>query len=456
MSIISNNRRLTSWLSQSDFVIDVRPPSKDSITSTTPSQNDLPSPPTTSKQQPQQQRFLVQLTPSVSSESEDSNEYKYYAKNDIKERKEEEEDTVDDFFQYVHKDQLTQLTNPLTPSDVEMESNPDKPYTRISIPHQPAKRLYPDFDFTMDIDDDYHDSSLNDRLERVGPVTRDKEADAIAEYTNNLPPAELDLDRLLGVGAFILDQNDGLLQDKSMTDLGKASSTHSARYLGLRFDFCVDPPAGADHLRPHYVILREAGGTNFSSNPTLEVYRHSMPAFVPVERLAHRHLNTNASVFARKLREYLVLYNTRRQYFEAALFEHEQRTAGSIETEKDQEQELLPQCVVAFKWNPEYTVIELILVSPLVAGSKKNDDKDGKYDKEEQDEEEEEEEEEEVTLQELTVTCSPKTNLMSVAKLSKIVRPKEDVELLRRLQRGTLTINRLGQVIESWKRSIEQ
>lgn len=101
--------------------------------------------------------------------------------------------------------------------------------------------------------------------------------------------------------------------------------------LGIRFDISL---AGQFSV-PHYVIIRLAPRKSpFSSplrqkqqqnlygepghGPALEIFQHTVPAFLPLHALAQLYLNTNLKVFVRRVRSCLVLYAIRAHVFSSS------------------------------------------------------------------------------------------------------------------------------------------
>ena len=82
--------------------------------------------------------------------------------------------------------------------------------------------------------------------------------------------------------------------------------------LGIRFDISI---AGKFSI-PHYVIIRQSPPTKSSESHRLEIFQHTVPAFLPLKRLEHSYLNSNLKLFVSKVRASLVQYNTRKHTFE--------------------------------------------------------------------------------------------------------------------------------------------
>lgn len=62
--------------------------------------------------------------------------------------------------------------------------------------------------------------------------------------------------------------------------------------LGVRIDVCE---RNGTFVKPYYVLLRrerrvESSSSSSSSSPRLSVFRHTVPAFIPIEKLAQRYL----------------------------------------------------------------------------------------------------------------------------------------------------------------------
>lgn len=84
--------------------------------------------------------------------------------------------------------------------------------------------------------------------------------------------------------------------------------------LGIRFDV---PSSNSVYSVPHYVIIKQAPSSKgYINTKRMEVFQHTIPPFLPLERLARTFLNSNLKVFVRKLRACLVYYTTRRDIFE--------------------------------------------------------------------------------------------------------------------------------------------
>lgn len=340
-----------------------------------------------SDSKPLQHEFIIRVTtpsrvlshsiePEIYTEEQEAEEYVSDVENDV-EDDDEEDDEVDDIFQNIDPQQRRRLAELLP--ETENTSSTTQP-------------------------------SADDTLSAIEPVSITREI--APRY--NLDDLELNLVRLTGVSAFTLDQT-----DRTKYGIDKLQPNV---YLGLRLDFSAGGNR-AETLNPHYMILRKSTPEEPSEKKSavLEIYRHSMPVFVPLQRLADKYLNANIEVFVRKLREYLVLYNARRRLFEDGLRELDRWSSNRTDTPPA----LFPPCVLGMRWNPEYTSITLHIVG--------SQDEDGHGE-----------------VQKLSVICSPRTNRMSAAKLDRIVRQNEDVGLLRRIQKGTLTIDRLGSAIDKW------
>ncbi|ODQ56097.1 hypothetical protein SAICODRAFT_28377 [Saitoella complicata NRRL Y-17804] len=76
--------------------------------------------------------------------------------------------------------------------------------------------------------------------------------------------------------------------------------------IGLRIEVFTQ----AKFTAPHYLILRPTS-TSTSASLSLEVYKHTVPAFIPLAALAKRWLNHDLSIFARELRGQILAHALR-------------------------------------------------------------------------------------------------------------------------------------------------
>jgi hypothetical protein len=126
-------------------------------------------------------------------------------------------------------------------------------------------------------------------------------------------------------------------------ELTASSSAKSGAYmLGIRFDISV----AGQYSIPHYIIIRQKpaykpapgppnkGGTIATIDNDneieileqhdlheLEIFQHTIPAFLPVADLAREHLNTNLRQFAARVRASLVAHALRQHIFSHQLLQ---------------------------------------------------------------------------------------------------------------------------------------
>ncbi|KAG7928761.1 hypothetical protein KL925_000942 [Ogataea polymorpha] len=82
----------------------------------------------------------------------------------------------------------------------------------------------------------------------------------------------------------------------------------SDRFLGIRFD--IFDPYTFKYTTPHYVILRKD-----PKNDLWEVFKTTIPNYVPLNSLAHEHLNDDMIRFAGHVRRHLVQLQLKKAIF---------------------------------------------------------------------------------------------------------------------------------------------
>lgn len=149
-----------------------------------------------------------------------------------------------------------------------------------------------------------------------------------------------------------------------------SSSSNSGTYmLGIRFDVSV----AGQYSIPHYIIIRQkpaykpAPGPPSKGGPIttndneieiieqhdlheLEIFQHTIPAFLPVADLARAHLNTDLRQFAARVRASLVAHALRRH-----VFAHQLVATGGAGAPAP----LLGRRVAVVESNQEYTRVRL-------------------------------------------------------------------------------------------------
>lgn len=144
-------------------------------------------------------------------------------------------------------------------------------------------------------------------------------------------------------------------------------SSSNAYMLGIRFDVSV----AGQYSIPHYIIIRQKpaykptpaapakGGTTtiaFDDEieileqhdlKDLEIFQHTIPAFLPVMDLAHEYLNTNLRRFAMRVRACLVAHALRQHVFAHQLSAQPPTSS------------LLHRMVKVLDYNQEYTRLRL-------------------------------------------------------------------------------------------------
>ena len=155
-----------------------------------------------------------------------------------------------------------------------------------------------------------------------------------------------------------------------------SSSSNSGTYmLGIRFDVSV----AGQYSIPHYIIIRQkpaykpAPGPPSKGGPIttndneieiieqhdlheLEIFQHTIPAFLPVADLARAHLNTDLRQFAARVRASLVAHALRRH-----VFAHQLVATGGAGAPAP----LLGRRVAVVESNQEYTRVRLMTASLL-------------------------------------------------------------------------------------------
>ncbi|KAG7705957.1 hypothetical protein KL930_000410 [Ogataea haglerorum] len=82
----------------------------------------------------------------------------------------------------------------------------------------------------------------------------------------------------------------------------------SDRFLGIRFD--IFDPYSFKYTTPHYVILRKN-----PKNDLWEIFKTTVPKYVPLNTIAYEHLNDDMIRFAGHVRRYLVQLQLKKAIF---------------------------------------------------------------------------------------------------------------------------------------------
>lgn len=146
------------------------------------------------------------------------------------------------------------------------------------------------------------------------------------------------------------------------------SSSSNTYMLGIRFDVSV----AGQYSIPHYIIIRQkpaykptpaavptkGGAIAFDDEieileqhdliKDLEIFQHTIPAFLPVMDLAHEYLNTNLRRFAMRVRACLVAHALRQH-----VFTHQLSAPTSLSSSSSSP--LLHRMVKVVEYNQEYT-----------------------------------------------------------------------------------------------------
>lgn len=183
----------------------------------------------------------------------------------------------------------------------------------------------------MGLDANPHDKtllpdSLNLELDSEGALTATDKGSR--RRTRHLAELHQNLNRLTGLTGFrVRDPSAGARR----------------RYmLGIRYDIPhsspSSSPSAAGFAVPHYILIRQAPPSKSSpasldgssSGQVLEIFTHTIPAFIPLQKLAKRYLNTNLKLFARAVRTCLVLFAMRARTFRGLVSKTQQHPGGPV------------------------------------------------------------------------------------------------------------------------------
>ncbi|KAF5092897.1 hypothetical protein D0Z00_004355 [Geotrichum galactomycetum] len=179
------------------------------------------------------------------------------------------------------------------------------------------------------------------------------------------------INRLTGITGFKVKAPN---PEEPTASSSSSSAKNPAYMLGIRFDVSV----AGQYSIPHYIIIRQkpaykpvpevnkAGTIDHDIEilqhhdlHELEIFQHTIPAFLPVQDLAREYLNTNLRQFAASVRARLVAHGLRQHVF-AQQLSHPAGSGGG----GGPPLALLGRRVTVVESNLEYTRVRLAVQPP--------------------------------------------------------------------------------------------